>query len=115
MFNLRFLMRHPCPLSLPPASVRLISHADACLRPIWHGVAETGDALVVRTKFAAVFRSVLANPQEVAMAGRNAFYAQSGGVTAVINASACGVLRPPAVIWGRSVRFMPGAMASSAR
>ena len=26
------------------------------------------------------------------MAGRNAFYAQSGGVTAVINASACGVL-----------------------
>src|SRR3954463_5672234 len=83
----------PCPLSLPPASVRLISHADACLRPIWHGVAETGDALVVRTKFAAVFRSVLANPQEVAMAGRNAFYAQSGGVTAVINASACGVLQ----------------------
>jgi ATP-dependent phosphofructokinase / diphosphate-dependent phosphofructokinase len=36
---------------------------------------------------------VLANPQEVAMAGRNAFYAQSGGVTAVINASACGVLQ----------------------
>jgi ATP-dependent phosphofructokinase / diphosphate-dependent phosphofructokinase len=27
------------------------------------------------------------------MAGRNAFYAQSGGVTAVINASACGVLQ----------------------
>ena len=26
------------------------------------------------------------------MAPRNAFYAQSGGVTAVINASACGVL-----------------------
>src|ERR1700745_2028260 len=26
------------------------------------------------------------------MAGKNAFYAQSGGVTAVINASACGVL-----------------------
>ena len=27
------------------------------------------------------------------MAVRNAFYAQSGGVTAVINASACGVLQ----------------------
>jgi ATP-dependent phosphofructokinase / diphosphate-dependent phosphofructokinase len=31
--------------------------------------------------------------QEVVMAVRNAFYAQSGGVTAVINASACGVLQ----------------------
>ena len=27
------------------------------------------------------------------MAGRNAFYAQSGGVSAVINSSACGVLQ----------------------
>ena len=27
------------------------------------------------------------------MAPKNAFYAQSGGVTAVINASACGVLQ----------------------
>jgi 6-phosphofructokinase 1 len=27
------------------------------------------------------------------MAGKNAFYAQSGGVSAVINASACGVLQ----------------------
>lgn len=27
------------------------------------------------------------------MAGKNAFYAQSAGVTAVINASACGVLQ----------------------
>ena len=27
------------------------------------------------------------------MAARNAFYAQSGGVTAVINASACGVIQ----------------------
>ena len=27
------------------------------------------------------------------MTGKNAFYAQSGGVTAVINASACGVLQ----------------------
>jgi 6-phosphofructokinase 1 len=27
------------------------------------------------------------------MAGKNAFYAQSGGVTAVINASACAVLQ----------------------
>lgn len=27
------------------------------------------------------------------MAAKNAFYAQSGGVTAVINASACGVLQ----------------------
>jgi len=26
------------------------------------------------------------------MTGKNAFYAQSGGVTAVINVSACGVL-----------------------
>jgi hypothetical protein len=37
----------------------------------------------------------------VGMALKNAFYAQSGGVSAVINASACGVLqtagkRPPA-------------------
>src|SRR5262245_41768626 len=31
-------------------------------------------------------------PQGVVMAPRNAFYAQSGGVSAVINASACGVL-----------------------
>jgi hypothetical protein len=30
--------------------------------------------------------------QEFVMARKNAFYAQSGGVTAVINASACGVL-----------------------
>src|SRR5215467_10477362 len=30
---------------------------------------------------------------EVVMARKNAFYAQSGGVTAVINASACGVLQ----------------------
>src|SRR6516225_10505634 len=29
----------------------------------------------------------------IVMAGKNAFYAQSGGVTAVINASACGVLQ----------------------
>jgi 6-phosphofructokinase 1 len=35
---------------------------------------------------------VLIKPQGVVMAGRNAFYAQSGGVTAVINASACGLL-----------------------
>jgi ATP-dependent phosphofructokinase / diphosphate-dependent phosphofructokinase len=35
--------------------------------------------------------SVLAKIEEN-MAGRNAFYAQSGGVTAVINASACGVI-----------------------
>jgi ATP-dependent phosphofructokinase / diphosphate-dependent phosphofructokinase len=27
------------------------------------------------------------------MAGKNVFYAQSGGITAVINASACGVLQ----------------------
>ena len=27
------------------------------------------------------------------MAGKNAFYAQSGGVTAVISASACGLLQ----------------------
>jgi len=31
--------------------------------------------------------------QGVVMAGKNAFYAQSGGVSAVINASACGVLQ----------------------
>jgi len=30
------------------------------------------------------------------MAPRNAFYAQSGGVTAVINASACGVIETAA-------------------
>ena len=31
--------------------------------------------------------------QGVVMAVKNAFYAQSGGVTAVINGSACGVLQ----------------------
>jgi ATP-dependent phosphofructokinase / diphosphate-dependent phosphofructokinase len=31
--------------------------------------------------------------EDIVMAPRNAFYAQSGGVTAVINASACGVLQ----------------------
>jgi 6-phosphofructokinase len=36
---------------------------------------------------------VLTKPQGIVMADRNAFYAQSGGVTAVINASACGVLQ----------------------
>jgi ATP-dependent phosphofructokinase / diphosphate-dependent phosphofructokinase len=31
--------------------------------------------------------------QEAVVAPKNAFYAQSGGVSAVINASACGVLQ----------------------
>ena len=43
--------------------------------------------------------------QGVVMAVKNAFYAQSGGVTAVINGSACGV---------RLARSMPAGMASSA-
>jgi ATP-dependent phosphofructokinase / diphosphate-dependent phosphofructokinase len=34
-----------------------------------------------------------AAPRGIVMAPKNAFYAQSGGVTAVINASACGVLQ----------------------
>ena len=36
---------------------------------------------------------MIPNPMEKFMSGRNAFYAQSGGVSAVINASACGVLQ----------------------
>jgi hypothetical protein len=33
--------------------------------------------------------------RRVVMVGKNAFYGQSGGVSAVINASACGVLASP--------------------
>ena len=44
------------------------------------------------------------------MAVKNAFYAQSGGVTAVINSTAC--FLDQAKI--RSGKSMPGAMASSA-
>jgi hypothetical protein len=39
---------------------------------------------------------------------KNAFYAQSGGVTAVINASACGVIEATKTKLERS---MPGKMA----
>jgi 6-phosphofructokinase 1 len=48
------------------------------------------------------------------MARKNAFYAQSGGVTAVINASACGVLETAANILTRSAKSMRGATALSA-
>ena len=37
---------------------------------------------------------------------KNAFYAQSGGVTAVINASACGVIETARKIQIRLVKFM---------
>jgi len=40
----------------------------------------------------AAARAFIENPNEEFMPKRNAFYAQSGGVTAVINASACGVI-----------------------
>ena len=46
---------------------------------------------------------------------KNAFYAQSGGVTAVINASACGVIETARKHGTRSARYMPAATASSAR
>ncbi len=50
------------------------------------------------------------------MTKRNAFYAQSGGVTAVINASAAGVIETAAQAQDRgSARSTPGATASSAR
>jgi len=42
---------------------------------------------------------------------KNAFYAQSGGVTAVINASACGVIETAR----KSAPSMRAAMASSVR
>ncbi len=49
------------------------------------------------------------------MAKANAFYAQSGGVTAVINASACGVIETARKLTGaRSAKFTPAATASSA-
>jgi hypothetical protein len=46
------------------------------------------------------------------MARKNAFYAQSGGVTAVINASACGVLETArqhsnAALWDRCLVMAP--------
>ena len=44
-------------------------------------------------------------------AARNAVYAQSGGVTAVINASACGVIET--ALRARAISAStPGAMAS---
>ncbi len=46
---------------------------------------------------------------------RNAFYAQSGGVTAVINASACGVIETARKHARTSARSTPAATASSAR
>jgi hypothetical protein len=45
---------------------------------------------------------------------RNAFYAQSGGVTAVINASACGVIEAARKHPRRSAISMRAATASSA-
>ena len=49
------------------------------------------------------------------MAQKNAFYAQSGGVTAVINASACGVLEAARRTLGSDWQGLwLGAMASSA-
>ena len=46
---------------------------------------------------------------------KNAFYAQSGGVTAVINASACGVIETARAHATSSATSTPGATASSAR
>lgn len=48
--------------------------------------------MVLRGKAAAGKVSVSSNIKGFTMAKKNAFYAQSGGVTAVINASACGVI-----------------------
>ncbi len=45
----------------------------------------------------------------------NAFYAQSGGVTAVINASAAGVIETARAHSAASARSTPAATASSAR
>lgn len=49
------------------------------------------------------------------MTGKNAFYAQSGGVTAVINASACGLIETARKHKNISIKFMRAAMASSER
>ena len=54
-------------------------------------------------------------PAKNAAKPRNAFYAQSGGVTAVINASACGVIETAASTRTASARCMRAATASSAR
>jgi hypothetical protein len=48
-------------------------------------------------------------------ANTNAFYAQSGGVTSVINASACGVIETVRKHPDASASSTPGATASSAR
>ena len=45
------------------------------------------------------------------MSVKNAFYAQSGGVTAVINASACGVIQTAKKHSDKSAPFMPDRMA----
>jgi ATP-dependent phosphofructokinase / diphosphate-dependent phosphofructokinase len=42
------------------------------------------------------------------MAGKNAFYAQSGGVSAVINASACGVLQTARQYSGQIAKVFAG-------
>ena len=42
------------------------------------------------------------------MALKNAFYAQSGGVSAVINASACGVLQTARKYSDRIVKVLAG-------
>jgi 6-phosphofructokinase len=46
---------------------------------------------------------------------KNAFYAQSGGVTAVINASACGVIETARKHKGKIGKVSPAATASSVR
>ena len=53
-------------------------HPRRCELFLQYSVGEVADAII---------------PEEVVMTVRNAFYAQSGGVTAVINASACGLLQ----------------------
>jgi ATP-dependent phosphofructokinase / diphosphate-dependent phosphofructokinase len=49
------------------------------------------------------------------MSGKNILYAQSGGVTAVINATACGLIEAarahPETFGKPSVKSMPAAMA----
>ena len=47
------------------------------------------------------------------MAKRNAFYAQSGGVSAVINASACGVIETAREHGDAIGTVLPAATASS--
>src|SRR5690349_20320755 len=67
------------------------SIADLLSRPGWR--ASSPGCILPRCQKNCAFTWKSRSAKEAIMARRNAFYAQSGGVSAVINASACGVLQ----------------------